>query len=344
MTQRELAPRQVDATGLPDGKIMTTLNETWVAGDPPSGGAVLPLTEPGDLVTYAAGTTFLELENPTPTGLVTASGSPSTTETVVSGCDLDLTGVGVTVDIFVDFWWSMNHGSVPKDVNIRVRRDDLSGEILASSGYVSAPVDNAGGHITHYTTTYEDVAPTTGRYVLTVQSQPGSSGSDIFSDTRVFEVSTTVLESPEVVRLPVSGVDGRVLTEDSTTLEGIAWSAVPQLEVIGVALSDETTAITTGTAKATIRMPFAMTLTAVRSSLSTASSSGLPTIDINENGATILSTKLSIDASEKTSVTAATPAVISDPSLADDAEITFDIDVAGTGAKGLKAWLIGYRT
>lgn len=108
-----------------------------------------------------------------------------------------------------------------------------------------------------------------------------------------------------------------------------------------VAVSDETTAITTGTAKITFRMPRAITLTDVRASLATASTSGTPTIDINEGGTTILSTKLTIDANEKTSTTAATPAVISDSALADDAEITIDIDVAGTGAKGLKVTLIG---
>lgn len=107
-------------------------------------------------------------------------------------------------------------------------------------------------------------------------------------------------------------------------------------EFLEYALSDETTAITTGTAKITDRAPFAMTITAVRASLTTESSSGLPTVDINEGGATILSTKLTIDASEKTSTTAATAAVISDSAIADDAEITFDIDTAGTGAKGLK--------
>lgn len=114
-------------------------------------------------------------------------------------------------------------------------------------------------------------------------------------------------------------------------------------EVLMIAVSDETTAITTGTAKVTFRMPFAMTLTAVRASLTTASSSGTPTVDINEGGSTILSTKLTIDASEKTSTTAASAAVISDSALADDAEITIDIDVAGTGATGLKVYLIGTR-
>ena len=112
---------------------------------------------------------------------------------------------------------------------------------------------------------------------------------------------------------------------------------------IGVAISDETTAITTGTAKITFRMPSAMTLTAVRLSLTTVSSSGTPTVDINEAGTTVLSTKLSCDANEKTSTTAATAAVISDSALADDAEITIDIDTAGTGATGAKVWLIGTR-
>lgn len=116
------------------------------------------------------------------------------------------------------------------------------------------------------------------------------------------------------------------------------------IESFVVPISDETTAITTGTAKITMRMPYAFTLTSVKSSLTTASSSGLVTVDINEGGSSLLSTKLSIDANEKTSVTAATPAVISDSAIASDAEITFDIDAAGTNAAGLKVTLIGRQT
>lgn len=118
---------------------------------------------------------------------------------------------------------------------------------------------------------------------------------------------------------------------------------------IGIACSDETTALTSGVAKVTFRMPFAMTLTQVRASLTTAQaangSGGILTVDINEGGSSILSTKLTIDNTEKTSTTATTPAVISDTSLAEDAEITIDIDQVGDGtAKGLKVWLIGYPT
>lgn len=120
----------------------------------------------------------------------------------------------------------------------------------------------------------------------------------------------------------------------------------PSVKVsICIACSDETTALTTGTAKVTFRMPHAMTLTAVRGSLSTAQASGsIFTVDINEGGSTILSTKITIDNTEKTSTTATTPPVISDASLADDAEITVDIDQIGDGtAKGLKVYLIGTR-
>ncbi|NDZ11480.1 hypothetical protein C7T35_01460 [Variovorax sp. WS11] len=118
------------------------------------------------------------------------------------------------------------------------------------------------------------------------------------------------------------------------------------LQCIAIACSDETTALTTGTAKVTFRMPFAFTLTGVRSSATTAPTGSVLTVDINEAGTTILSTKLTIDATEKTSTTAATPAVISDASLADDAEITIDIDAIGStiAGAGLKVYLIGYPT
>lgn len=124
----------------------------------------------------------------------------------------------------------------------------------------------------------------------------------------------------------------------------ISNTTIRVIESHGIALSDETTAITTGTNKATMSLPYAFTVTSVYATLNTASSSGIPTVDINEAGTTILSTKLTIDASEKTSATAATAAVISDASIAANAEIGFDIDVAGTGAKGLKVFIQGYRT
>ena len=108
-----------------------------------------------------------------------------------------------------------------------------------------------------------------------------------------------------------------------------------------IAASDESTNLTTGTDKVYFRMPYAGTLLAVRASVNTAPTGSTLIVDINEAGTSLLSTKLSIDASEKTSTTAAVPAVISDSALADDAEITIDIDQVGStvAGKGLKVYL-----
>ncbi len=117
----------------------------------------------------------------------------------------------------------------------------------------------------------------------------------------------------------------------------------PQTVIVQLSCSDLTTAITTGTTKAYFRSPLAFTLTDVRASLLTAQTSGnIFTVDINESGVSILSTKLTIDNTEKSSVTAATPAVISDTAIANDAEITIDVDQVGSGtAAGLIVTLIG---
>ncbi len=138
--------------------------------------------------------------------------------------------------------------------------------------------------------------------------------------------------------------------DNSTKAASTAYTdnaVAKQPEVFMVAISDETTALTTGTAVITFRIPFACSMTALpRANVNTVSSSGLPTFNIKKNGTTIFSTNLTIDASEKTSVTAATPAALtsSPTTFADDDEITIDIVTAGTGTKGAKITLNVVRT
>jgi hypothetical protein len=115
--------------------------------------------------------------------------------------------------------------------------------------------------------------------------------------------------------------------------------------IIQMACSDLSTAITADTDVGFCRAPQAFTLTAVRAALLGAAGSGTFTVDINKNGTTVLSTKLTIDATEKTSVTAATAAVISVSSFANDDIITVDIDDDASGdAIGLVITLIGTPT
>ena len=137
----------------------------------------------------------------------------------------------------------------------------------------------------------------------------------------------------------------------SLTSGGIALSHVAiaaKTECIAIAVSDETTALEAGAAKATFHMPYAFTLTGVKAGVTTAPVGSVLTVDINEAGATILTTKLTIDAAEKTSASAATAAVIggAGPALAADALMTVDIDTVGSGTAGagLKIYLIGYQT
>lgn len=176
--------------------------------------------------------------------------------------------------------------------------------------------------------------------------------NDAFREMMAQIKSAGFIGTPAYVTLTDPGADRLMFWDDSAgnvawlTLNGaleFSTTNLRVLETIGISVVSESTTLTTGTAKRTFRMPFAFTVTSVRASLSTASSSGTPTVDINEGGTTILSTKLTIDANEKTSTTAATAAVVSDTALADDAEITIDIDVAGTGAQGLKVYINGYR-
>jgi len=86
-------------------------------------------------------------------------------------------------------------------------------------------------------------------------------------------------------------------------------------------------------------------LSAVRASVTTAPTGSAITVDINEAGTSVLSTKITIDPTAKTSVTATSQPVISDTALADDAEITVDIDQVGStvAGTGLKITLIGTK-
>jgi hypothetical protein len=113
-----------------------------------------------------------------------------------------------------------------------------------------------------------------------------------------------------------------------------------------VALSDETTDLVASTNIIKMRAPFAFYLTGAKASLSTTSSSGNVVVDVNVTGTgTVLSTKITVEAGDTTSLDAASQPVVSGSPLliAADAEITFDIDSDGTGARGLKATLLGLR-
>lgn len=131
-------------------------------------------------------------------------------------------------------------------------------------------------------------------------------------------------------------------TGNTYTWDGSAWDPVHK-RVISILVSDPNgDAITTGDGKAYIRINSVLggaNLIAVAAHVTTVSSSGTPTIQVRNvtQTADMLSTRITIDANEKDSATAAAAAVIDtgNDDVATGDEIAIDIDVAGTDAKGL---------
>jgi hypothetical protein len=167
-------------------------------------------------------------------------------------------------------------------------------------------------------------------------STSATNWNDTANYARVYKFTTSgsAVTAVEDHRAGPSGVHG--MTDSGTPTESII-----------IAVSDETTALTTGTAKVTFRMPYAFSLSGIKASVTTAPTGADLIVDVNEAGSTLMTTnKLRIDATEKTTATAATPPTLTDTALADDAEITIDIDQVGStvAGAGLKVYLIGRRT
>jgi len=216
-----------------------------------------------------------------------------------------------------------------------------------SSGGISA----SGTPVNNQLAVWTDASTVEGDSNLTWDASTLTVGGAVDLTTNPISAGSAYLTEKAAASADVTG-DGQVWVKNDATQrpmftdESGTDKTILTEHAIGIAVGDETTAITTGTAKVTFRMPYAFTLTGVRASLTTAGSgTGTTTFDINEGGTTVLSTKLTIDATEKTSTTAAAAAVISDSALADDAEITVDVDAITSGAveAGAKIWLIGYR-
>ncbi len=177
-----------------------------------------PLTTTGDLLTVSD----TPVENADQSG-IDDLGSGAT-ETVIGDCDLTLIVATGGIDIGINVWWSMNQPSVPKNVTLRLRRDSVSGAVLASNAQ-GATIDSSAGHDRQWSTTYNDNTPTTGRYVLTFQRTAG--GVNVISDTREFSLTA---QSPNPARLAV-GNAGQVLKSDGTVPE---WGATAEYSTANV--------------------------------------------------------------------------------------------------------------
>ena len=181
-----------------------------------------------------------------------------------------------------------------------------------------------------------------GSHAVTIEGPAHLNGNNY-----IVKLPTGLPAAGKVLSVDTYAANGGGASYTNPPLATMKWSTPSELvtQSLIVAASDETTDLTTGTAKSTFRMPYAFTLSSVRASVTTAPTGSTIIVNIKESGTTILSSRITIDPTEKTSVTAAAQPVISDTALADDAEITVDIDQVGSTAAGtgLKITLIGTK-
>ncbi len=179
-----------------------------------------------------------------------------------------------------------------------------------------------------------------------ISARDGTLAQTIADSTGVTTfVSGTILVAP-ALGTPASGV----LT-NCTGLPLAGLTNAAKMEAIGIACGDETTVTAVATGVTEFQMPYGFECTSVRATVTTAPTTDAGfTIDINDDGTSILLTKITLDATDKTSTSATTAfdfvASASSVTIADGSVITIDVDAASTGATeaGLKIWLIGYQT
>jgi hypothetical protein len=215
-------------------------------------------------------------------------------------------------------------------IRLDIVYDGTTWEVITSAGAAELPTQtsNSGKFLT--------TNGTSASWADTLPTQASNSGK--FLTTNGTSASWSIVDA-----LPSQTSNAnRILTTNGTSA---SWINGPR-EFIEFAVSDEATALTTGTAKITFRLPYATTFYQVpRASLNTASSSGSVVVDVKVGGTSILSTnKLTVDASSKTSVGSTTTIALATTTASDDAEVTIDVTSAGTGAKGLKVILYVQRT
>lgn len=180
-----------------------------------------------------------------------------------------------------------------------------------------------------------------GRFAVEGVEVPTVAGTGLSKSANTLNcdaASTTAAGCPELATNAEAetGTD----TTRAVTPAGVSAALDARPQSFIVALSDEATPIDPNPSQAdvfTFPMPYDFMVQGVGCSLNSPTAAGTVTVDINENNVSILSTKITIDATETSSQTAAIFPVVSDSALAAGAEIEFDIDDDGDGtATGLK--------
>ncbi|TXH53724.1 MAG: hypothetical protein E6Q97_12510 [Desulfurellales bacterium] len=133
------------------------------------------------------------------------------------------------------------------------------------------------------------------------------------------------------------------LRDMQSQIDGIQSEVDPDsgdITALQYQLFGEGDTVTAGVAAAW-RVPYALEALYLRASLTTASSGGAVVLDVLANGVSVFgANKLTIDEGALSSYTSVDPPAFDVQYIEDDAELTFNVTDDGTGAEGLKAYLV----
>ncbi len=137
-------------------------------------------------------------------------------------------------------------------------------------------------------------------------------------------------------------IKGRLTVGESPFAASVFGGSVRSREIMAIALSDEVNALTVGSEIAAFHLPWPFVFLEVFTGISVVSASGSVTVDAKKNGVSIFSQRPAIGEGLDTSIDSV-PAILSTTSALKLDRISFDIVSAGSGAKGLKIYMLGYE-
>lgn len=249
--------------------------------------------------------------------------------------------IGIILALLLTLVGCYNSAGQPLDTDgnpitpnpIAVRSVDDSGDYVSN-----APVFYVSGNVTGKGETGDtgpagpqgDAGP---QGIQGIQGIPGDNGTDGAPGPNEITASTNTTFTGILIG------DGSVVS--SITDNSSGWNAALS-RIVYVKVILETTVLATGDGQAYVTIPALLNgydLIGAHAAVYTASTSGLPTFQIHNLTDTqdMLSTLITIDENEFSSYTAATPPVIdtAHDDVATGDRLRIDVDLAGTGTKGL---------
>jgi len=185
------------------------------------------------------------------------------------------------------------------------------------------------------------------KQVINIGTNPNDNTGDSIRDAfdKTNDNFTDLYDNKQSTMTKAAYTDVDTGTDDAKFMTALSLrDSKTAFEIMGFALSDETTALTTGQ-KIAVYMPFDFTVKRVYCEVVTAPTDANLQIDVEDGGTSILNTVLSIIATQYTAETSTFASSATSYTLHKGDLLTIDIDQIGStvAGAGAKVFLEGYR-